>query len=699
MQKGIFLILSFVFLFLLSCESSQGQTCVDDYFAITYNSQYATSVFRSLLTSSNEIVCCGDIDRSVPGIFYSDGWLAKFTANGTILWSKKYSFPGYNYTVFRDVVQAADNSYWAVGETYDTLHGSGRLARITGVLVHVDTYGNVIQSHVFDNSFLPAELTQFFGISKTDDGDFIVRGNIFLANAVFLKLIVMRIDNAGNVKWITRVSSPNNSLGIGLSSSLAQQNNKIALGCFVLERDPTSYQILKQGYFFANLDYATGHLVWSKTYTYFSSQVGLLVPTEGVVHISFLSNGKISFQTSLSDSIPFPQSPYTRRSLNIITDASGNVIKALAYYNTRPGCTTADVYDDNRNNSQLLLMDDGSKTLLVNMNEDGAVQWQRAYSNVTGNPVPATLLETPGNGSYIFMTDRYNPSSIYLLKTNVAHAIECAKDTLQMVTEDAGNILKIYQSDIFATSTDGTIFSLPSLPMYKNDYRLLIITDCRKPCCTDITDTAALVNLCDDSLYTLPNDVVVKETGVYYTAFKNSKGCDSVLFIPVTFSKKPLVKITGEICFAGKDSITLTATDGFTSYNWVNSGASGKAYTLKQPGIYWVEVSNTCGVKRDSIEVFDKCDFEIYMPNVFTPNGDGLNDSFGVSGYNRNKLIKLSIYNRWGKEIFETTDKAKKWDGIFQRKLQPVGVFVYYLQMETVNGTVITKRGTVTLIR
>ncbi len=630
-----------------------------------------------------------------------DGWLS-LPQMEQCYGQKDMRSPDILQLYFENIVQASDDSYWVVGKVYDSLQGNGGLQRIVGVLVHIDTYGNVIQSNVFDNSFLPAELVSFRNISKTDDGDFLISGYISYTDALLAKLIIIRIDNKGNVKWITRISSPNNSFG-GLSTSLIQQNDKIILGCFAFERNPPAYQVFsKEGYFFANLDYATGHLVWSKTYTYFSNpmgiNVGLLVATEGVVSISLLRNGKISFQTSFSDSTPSQQIPYVKRSLNIITNASGNIVKAVAYYNTRPGCTTTDVTVDNTDGSQLLLMDDGSKTLLVNIDEDGAVKWQKGYRNIKGNPVPTTL-STSGNGTYILMNDRYNSRALYLLKTDVAYTIECANDTAQMITEDASAALKLYQSDFYSTGTDGTVYALPSLPILKYDYPLAPGIDCRKPCCTNIADTAATINLCDVATYTLPDNNVVQESGIYYTAYKTLKGCDSIRFVPVTFSKSPEVKITGEICLEGKDSIVLKATPGFTSYNWMNNITSESTYTVKQPGIYWTEVSNLCGVTRDSIEVLDKCNFEIYMPNAFTPNGDGLNDSFGVSGYNKNKFIKLSIYNRLGQMMFETTEQTKKWDGTFKNKLQPTGVYIYYLQMETLNGKALSKKGIMTLIK
>jgi len=111
MQKGNFLKIATTFIFFLWCNLSRAQTCINDYFAITYASSNNISISHSVRTTTNDIVCTGNIDSVASGVFFSDGWLAKFTANGTLLWSKRYAFPGYNFTAFRDLVQASDDSY------------------------------------------------------------------------------------------------------------------------------------------------------------------------------------------------------------------------------------------------------------------------------------------------------------------------------------------------------------------------------------------------------------------------------------------------------------------------------------------------------------------------------------------------------------------------------------------------------------
>jgi gliding motility-associated-like protein len=81
------------------------------------------------------------------------------------------------------------------------------------------------------------------------------------------------------------------------------------------------------------------------------------------------------------------------------------------------------------------------------------------------------------------------------------------------------------------------------------------------------------------------------------------------------------------------------------------------------------------------------------------PNGDNINDHFGVLSLNNNRLVNLIIYNGWGEIVFSTNDIIKKWDGKYNEILQPSDTFVYYLVMKGLSGDKMTKTGTVTLIR
>jgi gliding motility-associated-like protein len=88
----------------------------------------------------------------------------------------------------------------------------------------------------------------------------------------------------------------------------------------------------------------------------------------------------------------------------------------------------------------------------------------------------------------------------------------------------------------------------------------------------------------------------------------------------------------------------------------------------------------------------------IYIPNVFTPNGDGVNDIFLVYG-NTIETMRLIIYNQWGQELFITTERQKGWDGLYKGSPSPTGRYSYALEVKTQSGTAITKAGSFNLIR
>jgi len=92
----------------------------------------------------------------------------------------------------------------------------------------------------------------------------------------------------------------------------------------------------------------------------------------------------------------------------------------------------------------------------------------------------------------------------------------------------------------------------------------------------------------------------------------------------------------------------------------------------------------------------------IYIPNAFTPNGDGLNDTFGAIGEGITEY-NIQIFNRWGELIFESNDMKTQWDGNYQNELAPTGVYVYKINAKgpSANGrykNLISKAGDVTLV-
>lgn len=86
----------------------------------------------------------------------------------------------------------------------------------------------------------------------------------------------------------------------------------------------------------------------------------------------------------------------------------------------------------------------------------------------------------------------------------------------------------------------------------------------------------------------------------------------------------------------------------------------------------------------------------IYIPNAFTPNGDGINDTFGVKGEGiRN--FRLYIYNRWGEKIFETNNPKHQWDGLYAGRPAEQGTYVVQVFAQGLAKS--ARNASVTLVR
>jgi gliding motility-associated-like protein len=137
-----------------------------------------------------------------------------------------------------------------------------------------------------------------------------------------------------------------------------------------------------------------------------------------------------------------------------------------------------------------------------------------------------------------------------------------------------------------------------------------------------------------------------------------------------------------------------------TSYSW-NTGDTTPVLTVRHQGIYSLRVTtdHDCS-STDEVEVRKDCYVDI--PNSFTPNGDGANDYF----FPRQLLSKsvagftMQIFNRWGQLLYETSQPdGRGWDGRFNDKEQPAGVYIYIINTVLKNQRIEKHTGNVTLLR
>jgi gliding motility-associated-like protein len=127
---------------------------------------------------------------------------------------------------------------------------------------------------------------------------------------------------------------------------------------------------------------------------------------------------------------------------------------------------------------------------------------------------------------------------------------------------------------------------------------------------------------------------------------------------------------------------------------------------LKKKTEYTITVTNNGGcVNIDKITVFVTCDNNnIFVPNTFSPDGDGNNEIFYPRGRGVATVKSFRVFSRWGQQVFQKqnfmiNDISSGWDGTFKGQKLPPDVYVYIIELYCDNGNVINLKGDVMLVR
>jgi len=196
--------------------------------------------------------------------------------------------------------------------------------------------------------------------------------------------------------------------------------------------------------------------------------------------------------------------------------------------------------------------------------------------------------------------------------------------------------------------------------------------------------------------------ITVIDTGTYSITVVDFNGCTIVDTIVIdSFFAVPPAKLVNDTTICTGTVVTIVAPVGYATYEW-NDGTTLNFLDITQAGIYSLTVTNqfTCA-RTDSFNVKLRCPTGIFVPDAFTPNGDGVNDIFTPIAYNLTSFL-MQIYNRWGRQEYETVNINNGWDGNCHGVPCEMGTYVYYiiwtgaLDGVTDGGT---EKGNVTLIR
>jgi len=193
---------------------------------------------------------------------------------------------------------------------------------------------------------------------------------------------------------------------------------------------------------------------------------------------------------------------------------------------------------------------------------------------------------------------------------------------------------------------------------------------------------------------------------IYYVTGSN-EGCIDTSSIEIIVFDSPILNAysTDESCAGGNDGTAwFIAYGGTPPYvvSWSNNSNIDTLLNLS-PGMYIITLtdSNNCTDKDTAIVkpgVVDCYTPSIFVPNVFSPNGDGINDYIEIKGIGV-KSINFTIYDRFGNEIFNTTDINLVWDGTYKGEPALVGDYTYVIKVIYHNGFKETISGHIYLVR
>ena len=704
--------------------NSSAQTCSTDsnYFTIFYNAPNNNLINAGIKTAQNELVILGQSsDKS--------SFVTKFTSQGNVIWSKKYE-PDYPFVNFVQYPWYSDSRLYGIANSSDStcfVYGSssehGR--SINGVeypanhsvgwLLNLDKFGNTIYAKYFGN----------WGTDYSVDGLIHLEGGgllIYLRALTFPYISrIICFNKAGDIIWITPLQTFLPSTAIASKPPVMQQlsNGRIFISnqyrwdiadtVFIPFTPPILLLPPLSFMTFTVLEPNGGSILSQVSYespSYTNTNVtGEFVPE--VKNIAELPNGNLSVLVDvyypIDTALWYYHKVFAKKAINLIIDNDGYLHDVIAYTPLNGSCSLESVWQEANGQQVLLVKDSNKKLILFAINAAGEVEWTKAYTNPipTNNSQGFVIEKQNGKGYFIFQSDP-DESNFHLLITNAIGNDPCSQIPAPKMIAEHTIWPWPFNKVKFQSPHPDMDFRYSPFNIAEKSHSVVQNINCHYQfeCCKDVIDSV-YITICEGKTYILPDSTVIRKTGTYYVPLKTERGCDSIITYNVKVLKSPShLEISPDTCLNNIASVTLTATGGYDNYLWNNlTTTSDSFFFVTVPGSYTVAVNNICGSKTDTVHVYDQCDFPIYFPTAFTPNGDFLNDELRVPPANKNKLVRLRIYNRWGEIVFSTTIPGKGWDGKVHGIPQAAGIYIYYLEMQGLSGHQLEQKGTVLLSR
>lgn len=195
-------------------------------------------------------------------------------------------------------------------------------------------------------------------------------------------------------------------------------------------------------------------------------------------------------------------------------------------------------------------------------------------------------------------------------------------------------------------------------------------------------------------------------TKVYKLIGRDTNSCVNSIQYTLNVIEPPQIQLSGNFSVCAGKSVSISAT-GADQFNWVRDShlsivsPSQVAISASENTVYKVIGINS-NICKDSITFeisIEDCDDDFVIPNVFTPNKDGINDEFFIIASKKVKEFKIYVYDRWGNVVYEADNIEKHWNGLNPLGKQVSdGVYGYVLKIKSFSNKEIRKSGNITVI-
>jgi gliding motility-associated-like protein len=194
------------------------------------------------------------------------------------------------------------------------------------------------------------------------------------------------------------------------------------------------------------------------------------------------------------------------------------------------------------------------------------------------------------------------------------------------------------------------------------------------------------------------SNLTITQQGIYWVAV-TINNCTSADTVSVNFNALPVFDLGSDTVLCNGSSILLDVTTTNATYLWQDN-STGSTFTITEPGTFNVTVTVENCTRTDELTAdFRNCNIILEMPNVFTPNHDGKNDDFYPIQMEGIAKATLSVFDRWGKELFKGDNLSEGWNGKYEGNACTDGTYLWLVIYTDVNNKENSLTGTVMLLK